>query len=217
MRLNELSETIWAAYQSGSPDVKKQTFHQQDIAQMVKMAAGNAFRELYYASKQESGYREPDYFFSSPLLQVKRYELPEPNIIGLRRADMSADDLYRLPRNSHFVNVYPYSEKSCGNEEVGEITQVAPGEENFYINDPNFKWVKFYVVKGRGLNTYNIPICVTHIEVEATFDDEEADISLDVAWTVASSVLARVLQTNDATGETQKRLKRELEKKEGLK
>jgi len=218
MRLIELSETVWKIFQSGRAKVEKQTFHQADVQQMLKMSVANSFREMYYASKKENRYNEPDYFFSSPLLDVKRFPLPEANIVGMRRADMAEFDLYRLPRNSHFTNVYPVAGKSgCGNGEVGEITQVAPGEENFYATDPDYAEFQFYVVKGRGLNTYGIPPCIEAVDVEATYESDEIDISLDIAFSSASVVLARLLQTNDATGETQKQLKHELEKREGFK
>lgn len=218
MKISTISEVIWSLLQSGNANVQKQTFDKADVQQLLKMAVGNSFREMYYASKKESRFNEPDYFFSSPLLQVKRFELTEPNMVGLRRADMSEFDLYRLPRNSHFTNIYPVaSEAGCGNDEVGEITLVSPGEENFYATDPDLSSFQFAVVKGRGLNTYNIPPCIKSVDIEAMYDlDDDVDVTLDIAFSSASTVLARLLQTNDATGQTQKQLKHDLEKKEGL-
>jgi hypothetical protein len=218
MKLVELSELVWKLVQAGRPNVQKQTFHEPDVRQFLKVAVANSFREMFYTSKKESRYNEPDYFFSSPLLDVKRFELTAANMVGMRRADMSAWDLYRLPRNSHFTNIYPVAgESGCGNQEVGEITQVSPGEENFYATDPDYENFQFYVVKGRGINTYNIPPCIKSVDIEATYEVEDVDITMDIAFTAASTVLARLLQTNDATGETQKQLKHELEKREGFK
>lgn len=217
MKLTELSELVWKLAQAGRPDVQKQGFHKPDVAQFLKAAVANSFREMYYASKKESRYNEPDYFFSSPLLDVKRFDLTEANMVGMRRADMSKWDLYRLPRNSHFTNVYPVAgDAGCGNQEIGEITQVAPGEENFYATDPDFSNFQFFVPKGRGINTYNIPPCIKSVDIEATYEVADIDITMDIAFSAASTVLARLLQTNDATGTTQKQLKHELEKSEGL-
>lgn len=217
MILKQLTEIIWRIYQDGNADVKTQTFKKPDVSQMAMMGAGSAFRDLYYASKKTSDYNTADYSFISPLLVSKIFDLPESNIIGKRRVDMSEFDLFRLPRNSHFTNVYPETDEGCGNEEVGEITQVSPGEENFYINKPDFKTMQFYVVKGRGLDTYNIPPCIKKLTVEAPYVDDDIDISLDVAYEVASKILVQLLKTEEITGEVQKRLKAELQKMEGIK
>lgn len=218
MILSELSEVVWRFYQNGRPDTTKETFVNDDIKEMVMLAAGLAFREQFYQSKRLNEFNQPDYSFVNPLLSVKRFELPESDIKGLRRADMGDFDLFRLPKNAHFTNVYAITgDEGCGNEEVGELTQVNPGEENFYIGNPDFSTFKFYVPKGRGLNTYNIPLCIKFLDVETTYDMDDADISLDIGFQVASQVLARVLQTNDATGQTQKQLKRDFEKMEGAK
>lgn len=217
MLLKQLTEVLWRLYQDGKANVETQTFKKPDVLQMVTMGTANAFRELYYASKRNSDYNTPDYSFISPLLAVKTFPLTPANIIGKRRVDMSEFDMYRLPRNSHFTNVYPETDEGCGNEMVGEITQVSPGEENFYINNPDFKFMLFYVVKGRGLDTYNIPACITSLTVEASYATEDADISLDVAYDVASKVLVQLLKTEEITGDVQTKLRGELQKMEGIK
>lgn len=217
MILKQLTEVTWRLYQDGSANVKTQTFKKPDVTQMVMMGAANAFRELYYASKKTSDYNTPDYSFSSPLLSVKPFDLPEANIIGKRRIDMSDFDLYRLPRNSHITNIYPETGDGCGNEEVGEITLVSPGEENFYIGNPDFKTMQFGVVKGRGIDTYNIPPCIKSLSVETTFATDDVDISLDVAYDVSSKILVQLLKTEEITGEVQTKLRGELQKMEGIK
>ncbi len=217
MILKTLSEVCWRAYQNGNASVKDQTFRQADLLQLLKLAVANEFRNQYYLSKRENRFSEADYSFFSPLLQTIEFDLPEANnMVGKRRIDMSAYDLFRFPSNMHVPNVYPVGE-GCGNEEVGEITQVKPGEENFYINDPDQASFKFYVVKGRGLDTYHIPPCIKKLQVESTFLTDDIDISDDVAFTALSNVMAQVLKTGEVTGEFQKKLREAIMKEEVMK
>ncbi len=217
MILKSIGELVWAFYQAESGSQKKQSFLQPDIVQMLKLAVANEFRVQYYASKRESRFNEPDESFFSPLLTIQKFTLPESdNMIGKRRIDMSEFDLFRFPGNMHIPNVYPVGE-GCGNQEVGEITQVKPAEENFYINDPDMATYQFYVVKGRGLNTYHIPKCIKFLEVESTFLTDETDISMDIAFTGAMNVLAEILKIGEVTGEWQKKLKEAITKQEVLK
>jgi hypothetical protein len=100
---------------------------------------------------------------------------------------MSKEDLYRLPKNSDSIIVYPVG---CnGTEGVGELTQVQPGEEVFYAGNADFKFYRFYVYKGKGIDTYNLPPCAKSIDVEATFDDADIDIPLDIAFEISSDIL----------------------------
>ena len=217
MILKSVSELTWRFYQNGKGSVKDQTFKQLDLEQMLKLAVANEFRVQYYASRRESRFGEPDYSFFSPLLTTKIFPLPEAdNMIGRRRIDMSEFDLFRFPGNMHIPNVYPVGE-GCGNQEVGEITQVKPAEENFYINDPDMATFQFFVPKGRGLNTYHIPPCIKELEVESTFLTDETDISMDIAYTAAGNVIMEVLKIGEATGEWQKKLREALMKEEVIK
>lgn len=216
MTIKDTSGLIWSFYQAESGSIKKESFEQLDIAAMLKLAIANEFRVQYYATKRESRYSEPDYSFFSPLLSIQEFDLPEANIIGLRRIDMGEFDLFRFPGNMHIPNVYPVGD-NCGNQEVGEITQVKPAEENFYINDPNMATFKFYVVKGRGLNTYNIPPCIKKLQVESTFLTDDIDITMDVAYTSAVNVLGQILKIGEVTGEFQKKLREAIMKQEELK
>jgi hypothetical protein len=204
MILKSLSELTWREYQNGKGSVKDQTFRQLDIEQKLKLSVANEFRVQFYASKRENQFNEPDYSFFSPLLTIQKFPLPE------------ADNMFRFPGNMHVPNVYPVGE-GCGNQEVGEITQVKPAEENFYINDTDMETFQFYVVKGRGLDTYHIPPCIKELEVESTFLTDETDISMDIAYTASTNVLSEILGVGDKTGEWQKRLKEALAKQEVLK
>ena len=189
MILKSIIELSWRMYQNGKAQANKQNLLKQDIQQKIKTLIADLLRQRWYESMQLDEFRQPDYSFSSPLLNIKRFDLGEPDWTGKRRADMSAWDLYRLPKNSHFTNVYPVAD-GCGNEEVGEITQVSPGEENFYINDPDMSFLKFYVVKGRGINAYNVPPCVKHLDIEATYEiGDDTDIDMSLASVVIDQLL----------------------------
>lgn len=187
MRLSTVSEIVWRFYQNGKVLANNQKLLEADITQKCKVLFSDAMRQRYYDSMKGDEFGRPDYSFSSPVLDIKRFDLSSEEVNGARRADMGEFDLYRLPKNSHFTNVYPVG--SCKNDEVGEITQVSPGEENFYINDPELSHFKFYVVKGRGINTYNIPVCVKFLDIETTYDSDDVDIEMSIASQIIDQVL----------------------------
>lgn len=200
MLLKQAAEVIWNFYERSRPKSTNQSYSKEDIQQMCSLAAGNLFRQQYYSSKKQDEYGRPDYSFLSPLLSIQRFTLTEADIRGMRRADMGAFDLYRLPKNSHFTNLYLVSEGCGGDDNIeGTIPQVKPGEENFYIK-PKFQFFKFYVVKGRGVNTYNFPPCVTAIDIETTFDNDNIDISFDIAYEVSIQVLGTTLRVPGFAG-----------------
>lgn len=222
MRIKTLSEVIWKFYQNGTPKSDKQNLSEADILQMCKMGAANNFRQQYlFGQKVIPGKRilalpdEPEYYFVSPLLSIKRFKLSEPDAAGLRRVDMEDFDLYRMPKNAHFTNIYPVNSK-CGGQDTGEATMIKNGEERFY-SKPKFKGFLFYTVTGRGLNTVNFPPCIEKVDVETTYDSPEIDISLDVAYDVSTEVLSVVFKIEDATGEMQIKIREELKQKEDIK
>lgn len=189
MRIEQLVEVCWRWYQNGRAYANDQRLLEADMSQKVKLLFADTMRQRYYESKRSDAYNQADYSFSSPVLSIKRFILSEADIIGKRRVDMSEFDLYRLPGNSHITNIYPYSEKGCGNDEVGEITLVAPGEENFYVKNPDLKEFKFGVIKGRGLDTYNIPPCVTGLDIESTYDVKDVDIDMSIGSLIIDQIL----------------------------
>lgn len=213
MLLKQVEEVIWRVYQNGVPEADKQKLRQQDILQQVKMAYGAMMRQAYYTSKAAND-GQPDYYFYSPILSVQTFKLTDANSQGMRRAEMGNFDLYRLPKNSHFTNVYSNS-SDCSKGQSGEITQVQPGEENFYAGNPDMIFFQFFVVKGRGINTYNLPTCVKEIDVEATYDGEDIDISNDIAFDIANQVLATDLKIKELFSpmELQKEIQKEAELK----
>jgi len=188
MRLYELSELTWRLYQNGKAFANSQFILKQDIEQKCKLLFSDAMRQRYYESMKLDEFNRPDYAFISPILQIKRFDLSSESEQKFRRCDMGAFDLYRLPKNAHFTNIYPVG--NCGTDELGEITQVSPGEENFYVNDPDLKKVMFFVVKGRGINTYNMPPCVKQLDIETTYDmDEDTDIDKSIASIIIDQIL----------------------------
>ena len=188
MRIKQLGEVIWKFYYDGRPKSTAQTLSKADILQMCILSYGEIVRQKYYDSKKQDEYNQPDYSFLSPILTVQRFGLEDVNdITGMRRADMSKFDLVRLPKNAHITNVYPVG-SDCQGQAVGEITQVSPGEENFYLT-PDFASFLFFVVKGRGLNTYHVPPCVKSVEVETSYVTDDFDVSLDIGYEIAMTVL----------------------------
>lgn len=187
MKIKQLGEVCWKFYYDGRPKATAQTLSEVDIMQMCFLSFGEIIRQRYYDSKKNDENGMPDYSFVSPLLDLKKFTLSDVSRNGMRRAEMLKYDLFRLPHNAHITNVYPVG-SDCEGKLISNITQVSPGEENFYLS-PEFSEFKFFVVKGRGLNFYNIPSCVKEVEVEATYSTEDVDVTLDIAYEVALAVL----------------------------
>lgn len=188
MILITLSEVIWDFYNRGRPKATAQTYSKEQIAMFVKMAVSNMMRRIYFANQKLNEGEE--YYDTSPLLSTQRFDLPPADMNGKRRADMSQFDLFRLPKNTHIINAYPIG---CGLSEGKSISMVKPGEEFFYLK-PKFKSFRFGVPKGRGIDTYNLPPCVKFLDVESTFDSNDVDVSLDIAYDVGNQVLGVMLQ-----------------------
>lgn len=189
MRLKQLSETIWEFYNEGRQKASAQTFDKRDILQYVIMGVGSKFYSRYYQAKKLDG--EKDYYFYSGDLTIKVFDLSEPNGRGTRRIIFKELDYVKLPHNEDITNVYPAG-NNCKGRAI-EITQVAPGEENFYLG-PEFNEFSFFVEKGSGLDLYHVPACVEKIEVERAWITDNMDISLDMAYDIANEVLGIVLK-----------------------
>lgn len=194
MKIKHVAQVVWRFYSDGRPKATAQTLSQGDIKEACILSFADLARQTTIKSKVQDENNEADYSFISPLLTIKRFKLGEVNYIGMRRANMCELDLIRLPKNAHFTNVYPVG-SNCDGDIVGDITQVAPGEENFYLS-PDFSSFQFFVVKGRGLNTYHVPPCINEIDVEAPYITDDIDISLDMAANVVSAVLGMSIKVN---------------------
>ena len=215
MTLQSVTETIWVFYQNGVVSATSRKLKEEDISQMVKMAYGVILRSRYYEAPPEE---RMDLIGGS--LDIKKYELSEPNVQGMRRAIIE-DEVIRMPKSSDVVNVYPVSEGGeCGDSLNLEVTQVSPGEENFYLT-ADFNNFYFFVQKGKGINTYHLPPCIKAIEVERIFSDKEVDVPLDMAFDISMSVLGLSLKikefiptADNSFDRNKNELRYQLEKKE---
>lgn len=198
MLLSELSELNWMLYSDGRAKSTTRSYSQQDVKQFLKIAVAEVMRILYFASKRNKDGN--GFYFVSPLLSIVSFNLKDPNLIGMRRADMSGFDMFRMPHDAHIVSIYPIGCNNGG--DYKSISLVESGEEYFYAGNPKFKSYQFAVVKGTGLNTYNLPACVKSLDVESTFDapDIDPDISRDVAFDASNMVLGKLIGMPEFTG-----------------
>lgn len=199
MLLSILGETVWQIYNEGRPKATVRSFAQQDVQQYIKLAVAEVMRILYYNSRRNKDGNA--FYFISPLLAIQKFPLPEANLIGMRRADMIGIDMFRMPHDAHIVSMYPVGCNDGG--DYKSISLVEAGEEYFYAGNPKFKSFKFGVVKGGGINTYNLNPCVTSLDVEASFEsDMDPDISMDVAFDASSLVLGKMLGLPEYTNKS---------------
>lgn len=191
MLLSTLSETVWQIYAEGRQRATTRNFSQKDVQQYVKLAVSEVFRILYYTSKRNKDGNA--FYFISPLLSIQPFALSDPNLIGMRKADMTGFDMFRIPHDAHIVSMYPRGCNDGG--DYKSISLVEAGEEYFYAGNAKFKSFKFGVVKGTAIDTYNLPPCVEKLDVEASFDAPELDpdISMDVAFDASSLVLGKMI------------------------
>lgn len=200
MLLSVLSETIWQIYQEGRAKSTTRSFDQQDVQQYTKLAVAEVMRILYYNSKRNKDGNA--FYFISPLLSIQPFSLGEANLIGMRRADMTGVDMFRMPHDAHIVSMYP---RGCGDGgDYKSIDLVEAGEEYFYAGNPKYKFFKFGVVKGSGIDTYNLPPCIETLDVEASFDstDLDPDISMDVAFDASNLVLGKMIGMPEFTNKS---------------
>jgi hypothetical protein len=200
MLLSTLAETVWQIYNEGRPKASVRNFSQKDVQQYIKLAVAEVFRILYYNSKRNRDGNA--FYFISPLLSIQPFTLTDANQIGMRRADMAGYDMFRMPHDAHIVSMYPIG---CGDGgDYKSISLVEAGEEYFYAGNPKFSFFKFGVVKGTGINTYNLPPCVKSLDVEASFDMPklDPDISMDVAFDASSLVLGKMLGLPEYTNKS---------------
>jgi hypothetical protein len=191
MLLSTLSELNWQMYNSGRAKATNRDFSQKDVHEFLKLSVAEVFRIYYNASRRNKDGNA--FYFISPLLAILPFKLGDANLIGMRRADMTGFDMFRMPHDAHIASIYPIGCDDGG--DYKSISLVESGEEYFYAGNPKFSFFKFAVVKGVGLNTYNLPPCVTKLDVEATFDAPglDPDISRDVAFDASNLVLGKML------------------------
>lgn len=190
MKLKQISEVIWQMYDGGRPTATNQTLEQDDMQQLVFMNVADQMKMRLYESRKSNDGEKTD--FLGGLLSSKQYDISDTNYQG-RRSAVYKEEVIRLPKNSDVTNVYLVAD-NCDGTVNGQLTQVQPGEENFYINDPNLKNYLFFVQKGDRIDTYNVPPCVKKIEVERAFMQDDLDIPLDVAYNISVQILGVTLK-----------------------
>jgi len=216
MLLSVLEDLNWQVYNDGRAKATNRSFDRRDIRQFLILAVNEVWRILYASSRRNKD--GVPFYFVSPTLSIQPFTLGDSNLIGMRRADMSEMELFRMPHDMHFISIYP---KGCNDGgDYKSISLVDPGEEYFYAGNPQFKSFRFARVMGRGLNTYNLPPCVTGLDVEATFHSDAIDpeISSDVAYDASNIVLGRFvgipefqnMQTDNSFSPAQKMLRQRL-------
>ena len=222
MKLSQISEVCWKLYSDGKPAANDQKLSKADITQMVKTSAANNFRQQYLSTQVVVSGRklsftnaDPEYYFSSPLLAIKRFQLSDTDSTGMRIADMSEFDLYRLPKNSHFTNIYPVN-NNCNGQQIGTITLVQNGEEKFYKGSEFANYLYASVV-GRTLHIYHVPPCVQSVDVETSYDNPDIDITLDVCYDISNEVLGIIFRVSEANEEMKIKLQEMLQKLEAIK
>jgi len=190
MKLKQISEVGWQLYDGGRPTATNQTLEQDDFQQLVYLQLADQAKMRFYESRKMGDGEKTD--FIAPLLTSKKYPIEDADYQG-RRSAVYNEEVIRLPRNSDVTNVYLVAD-NCTETVNGSLTQVQPGEENFYVNDPDMKSYLFFVQKGKRIDTYNVPPCVKQIEVERAFMEDELDVPLDVAYNMLVQILGVTLK-----------------------
>ena len=188
MKVEQLGEVIWQLYENGRPSATNQTLEQDDIQQLVYIEAAYQLKMRFYESRKGGEGEKTDFMAGS--LGVRQYALSEPNYSGRRSATYN-DEVMRLPRNSDVTNVYMVNDNG---DVLGLITQVQPAEENFYMNDPDLSFFKFFVQKENRIDTFNVPTSIKNISVERIYTTKDMDVPLDVAHEIAGYILGVVLK-----------------------
>lgn len=183
MILSTLGDVVYEFYERGRPSATGKTFDKEDISMMLRQGLSSKVIRNYYDSKKLN--EGDEYYITSALLSVQRFDVGNPDSRGMRRVDMSLFDVYRLPKNAHIINAYPVG---CAGSKGKSMSMVQPGEEVFY-QKPKFNEFEFGVPIGRGIDAWHLPPCVKFLDVQSTFDFNDIDVPLDVAYDISREVL----------------------------
>jgi hypothetical protein len=190
MTLDKLSYLVHGLYYNGIVKSNSRQLSRQDMLEYCKIAYANVMRNLWERYKK-TGFGNEYYFFTGSLA---RKELPLGDVTanGRRTVDMSKYPVIRLPKNMHIFNLTPINKAGCN---CGTVTQVAPAEERFY--GAEFSEYPYFSSIGSNIDCYNFPDCIKEVEVEAVFDDANADIPNDIAADVVRFVLFDTLKVKN--------------------
>lgn len=185
MNLETISYIIEDLYYNGVVKSNSRQLTRNTILEYCKLGYANVMRNLWFTFKKQ-GFGNEQYFFTGSLTR-KIFDLGEVDKNGRRCVDISNYPIIRLPKNMHIFSVRPINEINC-NSDLEIATQVMPGEVNFYTND-TFNGYSFFCLVGNSIDCYNIPDCIKKVEVEAVWDNSNADIPNDIAADVIKYIL----------------------------
>jgi hypothetical protein len=192
MTLEELSYILQSFYYGGRVKITTRSLERMDMLQYARLGFASVMVNKWVAWKKNPNTNNEYYFYSKQLL-YQEFPLGEANRWDVRRIDFGDITTIDLPENRDILYVYPKSGE-CGDIQVEEITQIAPGEAVFYKNNPDMSYIPFFEKRGNGLDTYNIPDCVTSVSVEAVWDMAELDIPNDIAFEVCKYVFQDIFK-----------------------
>lgn len=193
MTLDKVSYILISFYFNGIVKSDERELDRFDMLEYSKLAYANVMVKKWEFYKK-AGFGNEYYFFTGALLR-KEFPLGDVTASGRRTIDMSNTPVIRLPKNMHIFNVTPINEAGCN---CKSVTQVAPAEEKFY-QGAEFADFPFFNSVGSNLDCYNFPNCIKKVEVEAVFDDVNADIPNDIAADVCVFVLRDIFKVKQIT------------------
>lgn len=187
MTLDKVSYILLDFYFNGIVKSDSRQLDRSTLLEYSKLAYANVMRNLWVTFKKNGLGNE--YYFYTGSIGRKKLPLGDVSPNGRRTVDLSKYPMIRLPKNMHIFNLTPVNEKGC---DCGTVTQVAPAEERFY--GAEVSQYPYFNNIGSNIDCYNFPDCIKEVEVEAVFDDADADIPNDIAADVVVFVLRDMLK-----------------------
>ncbi len=155
------------------------------MLEYVKLGYAAVMRDMWLALNK--GDTTDEYYFFTGLLTPRTFPLAEGRQV--RIADMSSASVIRMPQNNHLFEVMPVGQDCISGGDP--IPMCQPAEAKFYKGGEYVDFT-FFEPRGKKLYVYNVPECITDLEVTALYDDEDANIPSDIGFNVIKSVLKDV-------------------------
>jgi hypothetical protein len=188
MNIEIIAAAIEAVFYSGRVKAERK-LDRLDFLELAKMAHAGLMRKLYFENREleiSTG------LYFGDQIETREFELGEPDSKGRRVFDLEEHaDTIRLPNGLGIFSISPASEKDCGCS--GKFMPAEAGSEWLYCGK-DFAGVLFFIKKGRKIYLYNAPDCLTKVEVDGIFNDENVEIPDDIAFDVVNLVLGTTLQ-----------------------
>lgn len=187
MTLVNLSYLLESFFYNGVVKSNSKQLTRDDMLQYIKIAYANVMRNLIITTRAKD-IVDSSYLVVGSLLR-KEYEVKQINK-RKKHIDISKTPIILLPENQHIFSINPINENGC---EVGDVIMIQPAESKFYKNDADFDSFIFCEQVGNLIEIYNLPDCISKIEIEAVFDNVDAEIPNDIAADVIKYVLKDML------------------------